>query len=162
MEIQCAILHFVFNISVSISGQKNCNSSEAGIFRVQRRLPKGLEKCLPRQDWWTFFPQISDPSTRTPMYSSHEINKFKKEYFSRKTPEERVACIERQRVRTAAINHHVAACHDWEAAIPRVEVQPQPRHGEVDIRLTTSRRERFVESLSRVTWYRTASLPNDA
>jgi hypothetical protein len=122
--IQCAILRFMFRIPVGISPKAMVLTESLVSTRVQKRLPRKLERCLPCQDWWTLFPSLPrqstrraascsllpnnhydlEPSTRAPLYSSQQIRDFTREYSALHTSQERTACVDRQRARTFAIN----------------------------------------------------------
>ncbi|KAJ6540822.1 hypothetical protein DFH09DRAFT_63696 [Mycena vulgaris] len=87
--------------------------------QVQTRLPKRLEKCLPRHEWRNLFPCAPHPSTQAPLYSSWDIKVFTKQYFSLPTPDVREACVQRQRERTEAIlsvNSHSFSLVDSDAS----------------------------------------------
>ncbi|KAJ7078783.1 hypothetical protein C8R44DRAFT_754788 [Mycena epipterygia] len=112
---------------------------------VQTRLPKELQRCLPRHDWWDLFPCAPENLSYPRVYSSREIKSFTKEYFSVKTIEDREDCVRRQRARTEAINKPADACEAWQARIPWVPDRTSDgRRRDANIRETTSRSEEYV------------------
>ncbi|KAJ6622293.1 hypothetical protein B0H10DRAFT_2014194 [Mycena sp. CBHHK59/15] len=131
--------------------------------QFQKRLPKELEKYIPRKYWWGLFPSTRLINSETPLYSSPEIKRFVIEYLPLRDAEERNACVARQRTRTEAIIEHANACIDWYTRIPCASRNPdQSQLGgwSRDIRSTTSRRERLLRGIVRLAWYRDVRLPS--
>ncbi|KAF7358684.1 CAMK CAMKL CHK1 protein kinase [Mycena sanguinolenta] len=68
--------------------------------------------------------------------------------------------------RTAAMNAHATACLEWQNSNPWVAAKPSSLFGDssnqVDFRDTASRTEALLRVMLRLSWYRTAILPNDA
>ncbi|KAF7355910.1 F-box domain-containing protein [Mycena venus] len=89
--------------------------------QVQTRLPRELERCIPRHEWWGLFPHISQPRIHAPLYSSKQLSTFTKHYSSLRTSKDREAYMSWQRAQTLAISAHAVACYNWEKTIPQVK-----------------------------------------